>query len=71
MASCSCSKVVPGSRVRLADRPSDKVSLIFLLAGLVGGEWEGALWVGLLWEGPLGEDLVDDLLVGVGETLEL
>ena len=58
--------MVLGSRVKLADRPSESVSLIFLLAGLLVGEW-----VGPLWAGPLGEDLEEDLFVGVGETLEL
>lgn len=64
MASCSCSKVVLGSRVKLADLPSDSVSLIFLLVSLEPGEWEVPVWAG-----PEGEVSVDDLCVGVGDTL--
>ena len=67
MASWSCSKVVLGSRVRLADLPSESVSLIFFLAGLLTGE--GVEPPGE-WAEPLGEVSVDDGLgVGVGETL--
>jgi D-aminopeptidase len=51
---------VLGSRVKLADLPSVSVSLIFLLAGLLLGEWEE----------PVGEISVDDLCVGEGETRE-
>lgn len=67
MASCSCSKVVLGSRVRLADLPSVSVSLIFLVAGLllVLEDWGEPLWAELV-----GEVSVDDLCVGVGETRE-
>ena len=64
IASCSCSKVVLGSRFRLADLPSERVSLIFLLAGLLPGEWEGPLWEELL-----GVVSVGGLCIGVGETL--
>ena len=53
-----------GSRVKLADLPSDSVSLIFLLVGLEPGEWEVPVWAG-----PEGEVSVDDLCVGVGDTL--
>ena len=60
MASWSCSKVVLGSRVKLADLPSVSVSLIFLLAGLLLEDWVELV----------GEVSVDDLCVGVGETLE-
>ena len=60
MASWSCSKVVLGSRVKLADLPSVSVSLIFLLAGLLLEVWAELV----------GEVSVDDFCVGVGETLE-
>ena len=49
-----------GSRVRLADLPSESVSLIFLVAGLLPADWVELV----------GEVSVDDLCVGVGDTLE-
>ena len=49
-----------GSRVKLADLPSVSVSLIFLLAGLLLGDWVELV----------GEVSVDDLCVGEGETRE-